>query len=1040
MILLTSNRICLSVLVLALHVTIYTINGQIVLDGTMGPTQSLQGPDFEIADDLGTTIGSNLFHSFSDFNVNVGETATFSGPDTISNVFSRVTGGNPSNIDGLLRSTIPGADMIFINPSGVLFGPNAQLDVAGSFTVSTADYIQLGDGGRFDATRLDATVLTAAPPEAFGFLTPNPGNLSIEGSTLVVQLDQSLSIISGDVQMTGTRIKGDSGNVSIVSVGSPGEVEIDVTSTESIFAVDSFAQLGDITLSDGVDINVDGEGGGGVKLHGRNVTMTDATISATTMGDLDGRDIEVVVDENLHILEGSTISTFTIGKGQGGSILLTARSLSINRMGSDSSTGLFTRAQAGSVSDLSLTLDITHTFDEDLTVTLISPLDTEILLFSSVGSDGDNFTNTVLDDEADLSIFDGSPPFSGDFQPEESLSTFDGENTNGVWTLSVEDTFPDEDDGVLHSWSLELNLTQFQSTDVPKPINEANPHVFSNIPVQLGEASGDGGDIRIQTESFELIGGDVSSLSSGSGRSGDISINASGTIDIIEESSVQTQSFLSNSGDIDIQAGGFLNLNQSEITTQATGNGGNIQLTSQDILQRFSTLIDTDVGGEGGTIDIDPVPTGSIVLDGSFGVGGALVGPDFIVSEEMGLVSGRNLFHSFGDFSLAVDETLTFTSINAIDNILARITGDNPSLIDGTIGTTIPDVNLYFINPSGMLFGSGAQLDIGGSIVITTGDYIKLGDSGRFDVSEPDNSILTSGLPNTFGFLRTDPENISFVKSDLILNEDKTLSIIGGDITIEGAQIMVPGGDVTILSVASEGEMSIDNTDKETPIDITSFSDLGALDILNGGWIAADTFGISDDGSITINAGSVRIDRQDSGNFTGITVDNTRDASGSGGTINLNAVNLDILNGGWIAADTFGIGDGGSITIDAESIRIDMQDSSFFTGITVDTTSNASGNGGTINLNAVNLDILNGGEIGASSFGSGDGGTIIIDVKSVYLDSQNSGEPTDIVAQTFSENNGGRGGDISVDAQEVVIVNGGRIGVGTLGKWRCWKY
>ncbi|MDM8558778.1 filamentous hemagglutinin N-terminal domain-containing protein, partial [Candidatus Parabeggiatoa sp. HSG14] len=109
------------------------------------------GPDYLIGADLGQQMEGNLFHSFQDFNLNSLESATFSGPNSVQNILSRVTGGNPSNIDGLIRSTIPNADFYFLNPNGIMFGPNAQLDVQGSFHASTADYLRLGDGGRFDA-------------------------------------------------------------------------------------------------------------------------------------------------------------------------------------------------------------------------------------------------------------------------------------------------------------------------------------------------------------------------------------------------------------------------------------------------------------------------------------------------------------------------------------------------------------------------------------------------------------------------------------------------------------------------------------------------------------------------------------------------------------------------------------------------------------------------------------------------------------------------------------------------------------------------
>ena len=75
---------------------------QITTDGTVGPPQNLPGPDYQIGADLGQQRGGNLFHSFQDFNLQSWESATFSGPNSVQNVISRVTGGNPSRIDGLI--------------------------------------------------------------------------------------------------------------------------------------------------------------------------------------------------------------------------------------------------------------------------------------------------------------------------------------------------------------------------------------------------------------------------------------------------------------------------------------------------------------------------------------------------------------------------------------------------------------------------------------------------------------------------------------------------------------------------------------------------------------------------------------------------------------------------------------------------------------------------------------------------------------------------------------------------------------------------
>jgi filamentous hemagglutinin family protein len=156
---------------LLLWVLLAVSHAQITLDGSLGPGGPLTGLGYRIAAELGQIRGGNLFHSFGEFNVPTGGSATFSGPATITNILSRVTGGQPSAIDGLLRSEIQGANLFLLNPSGVLFGPNATLDVKGSFHVSTADFLRLADGAQFFANLGQESVLTMAAPATFFWAT-----------------------------------------------------------------------------------------------------------------------------------------------------------------------------------------------------------------------------------------------------------------------------------------------------------------------------------------------------------------------------------------------------------------------------------------------------------------------------------------------------------------------------------------------------------------------------------------------------------------------------------------------------------------------------------------------------------------------------------------------------------------------------------------------------------------------------------------------------------------------------------------------------
>src|SRR5262245_7197317 len=203
--------------------------GLVVRDGTLGegPLEVGSGIDptgaaasYLITPELGAQRGSNLFHSFALFGIGHGETATFTGPNSVDNVVSRVTGGELSEIHGTLRSTIPGADLWLLNPNGVVFGQGAELDVPGSFHASTGDYLGF-EGGleRFHADRDPSrpSVLSTARPDAFGFLGENGGaSISMPGNeSLSVRSGGALAVTGNDVSLSHVALTTPHGHVSL---------------------------------------------------------------------------------------------------------------------------------------------------------------------------------------------------------------------------------------------------------------------------------------------------------------------------------------------------------------------------------------------------------------------------------------------------------------------------------------------------------------------------------------------------------------------------------------------------------------------------------------------------------------------------------------------------------------------------------------------------------------------------------------------------------------------------------------------------------
>ncbi|MCV6638800.1 filamentous hemagglutinin N-terminal domain-containing protein [Candidatus Albibeggiatoa sp. nov. NOAA] len=251
---------------------------------------------YNIPQELGQTVGSNLFHSFDSFNLNAGETAQFIGSGQIQNVISRVTGNEPSLINGTIRSLMPNADFYFLNPNGIVFGESAQLQVPNSFHASTSDYVKLSDGGEFHARFPEQDILTTAPISAFGFLDNATASIQINNAQLAVAPTKTLSLIGGDITLNNTQLTAPSGRINFSSIAQADEVEA-ITFTSNV------QKQGSINILDASNIEVSGLVAGAIVVNGGSFLLKESFLRANAYGDFDGLGIYLNLTESINILQ-----------------------------------------------------------------------------------------------------------------------------------------------------------------------------------------------------------------------------------------------------------------------------------------------------------------------------------------------------------------------------------------------------------------------------------------------------------------------------------------------------------------------------------------------------------------------------------------------------------------------------------------------------------------------------------------------------------------------------------------------------------------
>ncbi|SLM32121.1 putative Filamentous haemagglutinin family outer membrane protein [Desulfamplus magnetovallimortis] len=937
----------LSLFLLSLTPFVDFVNAEIATDGTTGPSTALSGPDFEIPQSLGTLSGSNLFHSFKTFSISENQSATFTGDNNISNVISRVTGGEVSTIDGLLRSQIGQADFFFINPSGIVFGPHATVDVPAAFHVSTADSLVFDDGSVFSASPGETSTLTQAAPESFGFLGQQSASIEINGTVLEFKPESTISISAGDIAIQPSEestpsITSENGVLKIKAIGTKAGT-MDFDSGATVASANSEVTnnySGDLHMNS-AEINVSGNGGGTVSIAAGNAEIINSTMESDNKGDLNSTGgIEISLKGSLDVLNGSNISCTTLADQNSGDIAISADSINIDGQGDYA--GIYSTTNDGSSGNAgTITITASHGIDVMDGGQIVCDTSGEggagkvIINAKNItinDKNNDSFTGIACDANSILSGNAGSI----DITLNDSLNLINGAKiSTNSWS--------EGDAGKISISSGSILIDGLgQSTGIYSQANEER-------------SKGSAGTVQITAKDIIEIKskGRISTDSYSDDDAGSISINAENLkIDgkgyyTGISSDAATENSQASGGSVSIILSGDLEISDSgEISsnTWSLGDAGNVAISANGMIQ---------------------VLNGALIISSTYSKGNA---GDVVVDA--------------GNMIIDKQESDSWTGIASACEPNAEGNGGNVQIY-------VNDM-LNVVN-GGQITSSTYSKGDAGNVFVNAGNMI-------IDDQESSSwtGIASACEPNAEG----NGGNVQIYVNDM-------LNVInGGEITSStyskgnAGDVFVNAGNMFIDKQGNEaltGVTSRSTTSSEGNAGTVEISVYDILEIINGAEISTYTYSKGHAGDVIINAGDILIDDQGSYSWTGIASSCENNSEGNSGSIAISAKNLSIDGKGstsgifnqaylgsqgdagtininvsgliamtdhaYIGSDTFSIGKAGNITIKAEKITIDS-----LSDIQSVADYRSEGPAGSIDITSKQIELSNESEISIGSY------------------------------------------------------------------------
>ena len=559
----------------------YSVSAQsVTADGTLSTT--VTSPDnlnFTITNGNQPNSGANLFHSFSQFSVPTGGSATFNLVSTpnITTIFSRVTGGNVSNIDGLIQTTNNSnpVSLFLLNPSGIIFGPNASLNIGGSFVGTTANSVIFSDGVKFSANDLTANpLLTVNAPIGLN-LEANAGAISLQKmATLQVAQGNTLALVGSQINMTGANLIAPDGQVELWAAQNA-QIAINNQARWQLTSAPSVVNWGNISLSQTSLVDASGTNGGAINIRGRGLTLQDGSNIRSITSAGQGKGITVQTTEFVDLLGASQAGQFAPGistsvgilfgppaSGRAGDVTVETGSLRL-------SNGAW--LQSSSNGDNSRAGDI-----------IVKAADVDVLGFNPF---------VISPTAINSNLFVGKNNESGKITIDaDRIRVQDG----GIISTALVVVSPILPTGKAGDISIRATESLVISGYTPNKL-------LSGVSTRIGATTGEAGNISIDVGSLQIFnGGTVRSTLSGTGKAGNITIQAKD----VSVSDPEIDGLSSLPGGITVSLG-----------ANAVGSGGNITLTA-DTLRLFDggqITSSTNGNGAAGSINLQ---VKNIAVDG----------------------------------------------------------------------------------------------------------------------------------------------------------------------------------------------------------------------------------------------------------------------------------------------------------------------------------------------------------------------------------------------------------------------------------------